>query len=79
MPGSAHARAGRRGPRQDARRPGAGLTEAGYAVDAVGDGAAALSYAASRTYDAVVLDVMLPGMDGFEVCRTLRDRGSGRR
>ncbi|GAA4746353.1 two-component system response regulator TcrA [Modestobacter marinus] len=52
-----------------------GLTEAGYAVDAVGDGVAAVSHAASRTYDAIVLDVMLPGMDGVEVCRTLRDRG----
>ncbi|MGY1638405.1 response regulator transcription factor [Geodermatophilus sp. SYSU D00742] len=51
-----------------------GLTEAGHAVDAVADGAAGLAWATSVLYDAVVLDVMLPGMDGFDVCRTLRDR-----
>ncbi|GAB3350549.1 response regulator transcription factor [Modestobacter lapidis] len=51
-----------------------GLTEAGYAVDAVADGPAGLARATSTTYDAIVLDVMLPGLDGFEVCRTLRNR-----
>ncbi|MGY1630724.1 response regulator transcription factor [Geodermatophilus sp. SYSU D01186] len=51
-----------------------GLTEAGHAVDAVADGSAGLAWATSVLYDAVVLDVMLPGMDGFAVCRTLRDR-----
>ncbi|MGY2001434.1 response regulator transcription factor [Blastococcus sp. SYSU DS1024] len=51
-----------------------GLTEAGHAVDAVADGPAGLARAATGSYDAVVLDVMLPGMDGFAVCVALRDR-----
>ncbi|MCF6745994.1 response regulator transcription factor [Blastococcus sp. KM273128] len=51
-----------------------GLAEAGYAVDAVADGPAGLARASAGSYDAVVLDVMLPGMDGFAVCRALRDR-----
>ncbi|SFE96638.1 response regulator transcription factor [Blastococcus tunisiensis] len=51
-----------------------GLTEAGHAVDAAPDGPAGLARAVSGSYDAVVLDVMLPGMDGFAVCRDLRDR-----
>jgi DNA-binding response OmpR family regulator len=49
-----------------------GLREAGYAVDAVGDGEAALYQVAINSYDAVVLDVMIPGIDGFEVCRRIR-------
>jgi two-component system, OmpR family, response regulator len=52
-----------------------GLRGEGHAVDAVGDGAAALLQAAAYDYDAVVLDVMLPERDGFAVCRALRDRG----
>ena len=52
-----------------------GLTDAAYAVDAVPDGEQALRMAAFNDYDAIVLDVMLPGKDGFEVCRTLRGRG----
>jgi two-component system, OmpR family, response regulator len=51
-----------------------GLTEAGHVVDAVADGDDGLTYASSMHYDAIVLDVMLPGMNGFDVCRTLRDR-----
>ena len=51
-----------------------GLSEAGHVVDAVVDGPDGLAYASAATYDAIVLDVMLPGMDGFEVCRTLRAR-----
>jgi DNA-binding response OmpR family regulator len=46
---------------------------AGYAVDTAGDGPAALSEARAQPYDALVLDVMLPGLDGFEVVRLLRD------
>lgn len=49
-----------------------GLTEDGYSVDVVGDGAEALWHATEVDYDAVVLDLMLPGMDGLEVCRRLR-------
>jgi DNA-binding response OmpR family regulator len=51
-----------------------GLRVEGYAVDQVGDGEAALLQAAVYDYDAVILDIMLPGRDGLDVCRTLRDR-----
>ncbi|MER6161452.1 response regulator transcription factor [Streptomyces sp. NPDC001868] len=51
------------------------LDRAGYAVDRAGDGPAALARAAERRPDLVVLDLMLPGMDGLEVCRLLRSRG----
>jgi two-component system, OmpR family, response regulator len=57
-----------------ARAVGRGLRHEGYAVDVVGDGDAALMQAAVWDYDAIVLDVMLPNRDGFEVCRTLRER-----
>ena len=50
-----------------------GLREAGYAVDTAGDGDAALYQTAINPYDAVILDVMIPGADGFEVCRRLRE------
>ena len=49
-----------------------GLAEEGYAVDVATDGPAGFGAAASRDYDAVVLDVMLPGCSGFEVRRRLR-------
>ncbi len=52
-----------------------GLSENGYAVDVASDGESALPMAAATGYDAVVLDVMLPGIDGFEVCRRLRKKG----
>lgn len=52
-----------------------GLEEESYAVDVVGDGAAALDWVAGATYEVILLDVMLPGLTGFEVCRLLRDRG----
>ncbi|MEA2483192.1 MAG: two-component system, OmpR family, response regulator [Thermoleophilaceae bacterium] len=52
-----------------------GLRGEGYAVDVAIDGDAALAQAAVYDYDAVVLDVMLPRRDGFEVCRALRQRG----
>jgi two-component system OmpR family response regulator len=54
-----------------------GLRAEGYAVDHAPDGEAALSDAHVWDYDAVVLDLMLPRRDGFEVCRTLRERGDG--
>jgi DNA-binding response OmpR family regulator len=53
-----------------------GLRERAYAIDIAGDGETALYQAAITEYDAVVLDVMLPGVDGFEVCRELRRTGS---
>jgi DNA-binding response OmpR family regulator len=47
----------------------------GYQVEIVGDGEAAIAAAASSRFDLVILDVMLPGKDGFEVCRELRGAG----
>jgi two-component system, OmpR family, response regulator len=52
-----------------------GLTREGMAVDVVGKGEDALWRAEATEYDAIVLDVMLPGIDGFEVCGRLRDAG----
>ena len=49
---------------------------AGYAVDVVHDGNSALEWAGTYPYDVVVLDVVLPGRDGFSVLATLRERGS---
>jgi two-component system, OmpR family, response regulator len=49
-----------------------GLQREGYAVDLAATGDDALAQATSYEYDAVVLDVMLPGRDGFTVCRELR-------
>ena len=51
------------------------LTAEGYAVDRAADGANGLWMATEQTYDAILLDIMLPGMNGFLVCRQLRDRG----
>ena len=52
-----------------------GLTEEGLAADVANDGDDALWMAAAADYDAIVLDVMLPGRDGFDVCRNLRRNG----
>lgn len=52
-----------------------GLRKAGYAVDATGDGDEGLWYAQSRVYDVIVLDWMLPGLDGCEILRRLRQEG----
>jgi len=52
-----------------------GLTEEGYAADTVADGLGCLACAAAAEYDAIVLDVLLPDIDGFEVCRRLRQEG----
>jgi two-component system OmpR family response regulator len=54
---------------------GRGLREEGFAVDIAERGEDALWMAGSTEFDAVVLDVMLPGIDGFETCRRLRDDG----
>jgi len=48
------------------------LGSRGYLVEGVADGNAALDYLKSRKPDLVLLDVMLPGIDGFEVCRQIR-------
>ena len=53
-----------------------GLREQAYAVDLATDGEDALYQAAVNTYDAIILDVMLPKKDGFTVCRELRAAGS---
>jgi DNA-binding response OmpR family regulator len=56
------------------------LTAKGYQVDAVARGGEGAERALSGRYDLVVLDVMLPDLDGFEVCRRIRgDRGPARR
>ncbi len=52
-----------------------GLREEGHAVDMVGNGEEAASLARLTGFDAIVLDVMLPGLDGFGVCRRLRATG----
>ncbi len=48
------------------------LSRKGWRVDSAADGPAALALAAGTTYDAVVLDYRMPGMDGAEVCRRIR-------
>jgi two-component system, OmpR family, phosphate regulon response regulator OmpR len=53
---------------------GAYLRSRGYDVEARGDGESGLAAQAGNDYDAVVLDLMLPGIDGLEVCRRLRAR-----
>ena len=53
-----------------------GLREQSYAVDIASDGEAALEQVAINDYDALILDVMLPRRDGFDVCRAIRQSGS---
>ena len=53
-----------------------GLEHEGYAVDVAADGEEALWAAGEVAYDAIVLDIMLPKVDGLTVCRTLRERGT---
>ena len=52
------------------------IRHAGYSVDTVYNGSDALDYVLSAAYDAMVLDVMLPDMDGFQVVGALRARGN---
>jgi two-component system OmpR family response regulator len=52
-----------------------GLVEEGYAVDVARTGDDAIGMAAAVDYDAIVLDLMLPGMDGIEACRRMRESG----
>jgi two-component system alkaline phosphatase synthesis response regulator PhoP len=51
------------------------LTAEGYTVESAGDGPTGLARAMNEGFDLVVLDVMLPGKNGFEVCRELRQHG----
>jgi len=50
-----------------------GLQEEQYAVDICRDGADALYFAQTNTYDVIILDIMLPGKDGFTICREMRE------
>ena len=52
-----------------------GLREASYDVEAAGTGPAALTLSESGPYDAVILDVLLPGLSGVDICRAIRARG----
>ncbi|MBU4203197.1 MAG: response regulator [Acidobacteria bacterium] len=51
-----------------------GLREEQYAVDLCRDGEEAVHRAQVESYDAIILDIMLPGKDGFEICRELREK-----
>jgi len=53
-----------------------GLVEQAYAVDVASDGDGALYNVGVNTYDAIILDLMIPAPDGLEVCRRLREEGS---
>lgn len=53
-----------------------GLKEEGYAVDVASDGVEALDKFAINTYDLLILDIMLPKIDGLSVCRTIREQNS---
>ena len=57
------------------RSIGAGLRKAGYAVDVAGDGEEGIWRAQSEQYDVVVLDLMLPKLDGFTILQWLRNQG----
>ena len=52
-----------------------GLREHAYAVDVAGDGAMALEQAGTNDYDLIILDILLPGLNGLDVCRRLRAGG----
>jgi DNA-binding response OmpR family regulator len=51
------------------------LAAEGYRVQSAADGVTGLEMACTGSYDLILLDVMMPGLDGFAVCRTLRQRG----
>lgn len=52
------------------------LVKEGYSVDACGNGAEAMDYLDAAEYDGVILDIMLPGMSGTDVLKTLRSKGN---
>ncbi len=51
------------------------LRSSGYSVDAASDGPSGFAKASEDAYDLLILDIMLPGMDGFAICHNLRERG----
>jgi DNA-binding response OmpR family regulator len=51
-----------------------GLEESGYAVDWVSDGFSGLDMVSAYAYDVIILDIMLPGMDGFTICQKIRSK-----
>jgi len=53
-----------------------GLTEAGMQVSVAGDGQIGYEMAAKHEFDLIILDIMLPGMNGIQVCRALRNAGN---
>ena len=53
------------------------LTYHHYMVDSVYDGITAFEYAKAEEYDAIILDIMMPGMNGIEVLKKLRKEGIG--
>jgi DNA-binding response OmpR family regulator len=53
-----------------------GLREADFAVDVTGDGEEGLWYAKSNEYDVIILDIMLPGLDGLSILKQLRNSGN---
>ncbi|MFZ0033466.1 MAG: response regulator transcription factor [Sedimentisphaerales bacterium] len=53
-----------------------GLRETGFAVDVTGDGKEGLWYAKSNEYDVIILDIMLPGLDGLSILKQLRNTGN---
>jgi two-component system OmpR family response regulator/two-component system alkaline phosphatase synthesis response regulator PhoP len=57
------------------RSIGQALKRSGYAVDATGDGAEGLWFAENNDYDVIILDLMLPGLDGISICRAIRRDG----
>ncbi len=50
------------------------LVKSGFSVDTVRDGRKGLSLALEENYDLILLDIMLPGLDGFQICKTLREK-----
>src|SRR5258708_20798577 len=52
------------------------LEAEGYSVDTANDGLKGLAKATGEAFDIIILDVMLPGKNGFDICRDIRSRGS---
>ncbi len=79
-PRSCHAEAVRVLVVEDEVRLGAalklGLEREGFVAEVTGDGETGLWLASERTFDAIVLDVMLPGLNGYQVCARLREAGN---